>query len=34
MTSSHPETEARATNVGFDEDTLWVDLTDGTIWHR
>lgn len=29
MSSSMPEMDARATSLGFDEDTLWVDLVDG-----
>jgi len=29
MSTSLPETNARATDVGFDEDNLWVDLSDG-----
>ncbi len=29
MTSSLPEMDARATDVGFTDDELWVDLADG-----
>ncbi len=29
MSTSLPETDARATDVGFDDDNLWVDLADG-----
>ena len=29
MSTSLPELDARATNLGFDEDNLFVDLADG-----
>ena len=29
MSTSLPEMDARATSLGFDEDSLWVDLADG-----
>jgi len=29
MSTSLPETDARATDLGFDDDNLWVDLADG-----
>ncbi|TDJ66993.1 MAG: DUF2442 domain-containing protein [Planctomycetota bacterium] len=29
MSTSLPETDARATDLGFNDDDLWVDLADG-----
>lgn len=29
MSSSLPEMDARATDIGFNDDELWVDLADG-----
>ena len=29
MSTLLPETDARATDLGFDDDNLWVDLADG-----